>query len=193
MKWKSFANVLIPVFLVTTTCAGIQAQQKIPPEENRYVVIPPDFVFLVIASQPGSPIGFKDMQLLARIDNRGTAVSGRIYNAGTKPIRYVSLIEIGSTGAVSTLGGPGPMSGAVRTELLMPGEEIQDDNPPEIVPLTEELKAKLNLRGGGPKGFFVLMVSSVVFGDGTKYTDEKTIGAIQKYLESLGEKTVSRF
>jgi hypothetical protein len=71
---------------------------------------------------------------------------------------------------------------------LMPGEEIQDENPPEIVPLTKELKEKLNLRGGTPKAFFVLMVSSVIFGDGTKYTDENAKTSVQTYLEALGER-----
>jgi len=187
MKSSSFSYFLIPLLLAISSGARIQAQPQTQPEENRYVVVPPDFVFLLIASQPGSPIGFKDMKLLARIDNRGTAVSGKIYNAGTKPIRYVSLMW-GGPGGVGTLRGSGPMSGAVRTELLMHGEEIQDDNPPEIVPLTAELKEKLNLCGGRPKGFFVLMVNSVTFGDGTKYTDEKTTTSVQTYLEALGEK-----
>ncbi len=40
----------------------------------------------MIASQPGSPIGFKDMKLLVRIDNQPGGVSGKIYNAGTKPM-----------------------------------------------------------------------------------------------------------
>jgi len=188
MKFSSVSSLLSPVLLAFSVGAGIQAQPQTQPEENRYVVVPPDFVFLLIASQPGSPIGFKDMKLLVRIDNQRSALSGKIYNAGTKPIRYVSLMKVGSSGAVSTLRGSGPMSGAVRNELLMPGEEIQDETPPEIVPLTKELKEKLNLRDGRPKGFFVLMVNSVVFGDGTKYTDEKTITPIQTYLEALGEK-----
>src|SRR5439155_211589 len=67
-------------------------------------------------------------------------------------------------------------------------EENQDEDPAEIVPLTEELKEKLNLRGGRAKAFFVLMVNSVTFGDGTKYTDEKTITSVRTYLEALGEK-----
>ena len=188
MKRTSFSYLLIPVLLAISSCARIHSQPQYQREENRYVVEPPDVVFLLIASQPGSPIGFKDMKLLARIDNRRTAVSGKIYNAGTKPIRYVSLMLVGYSGAVSTLRGSGPMSGAVRTELLMPGEEIQDEDPAEIVPLTEELKEKLNLRGGRAKAFFVLMVNSVTFGDGTKYTDEKTITSVRTYLEALGEK-----
>jgi len=32
------------------------------------------------------------------------------------------------------------------------------------------------------------MVNSVTFGDGTRYTDEKTTTSIQNYLEALGEK-----
>lgn len=70
----------------------------------------------------------------------------------------------------------------------MPGEEIKDDNPPEIVSLTDELKQKLDLGGDTPKAFMVLMVHSVTFDDGTKYTDEKTTTSIQNYLEALGEK-----
>jgi hypothetical protein len=127
------------------------------------------------------------MKLLLRIDKREMQVSGKIYNAETKPIRYINLMFGGSSGGVGTLGGPGPMSGAVRNELLMPGEEIKDENPPEIVPLTEELKEKLNLRGGRPKAFTVLMVNSVTFNDGTKYTDENTTTSIRTYLEALGE------
>lgn len=185
MKCRRF-SFLILVLLTISASARIQAQQS-QPAENRYVVIPADSVFLLIASQPGAPIGFKDMKFLARIDNRRTQVYGKIFNAGTKPIRYVNLILVGSSGGVSTLAGPGPMSGAIRNELLMPGEEIKDDEPPQIVPLTEELEQKLSLKGGKSKAFFVLMVNSVTFDDGTKYTDEKTISSIQTYLEALGE------
>lgn len=187
MKWSSFRHLLIPTLLVLAGTAGIQAQPQAQPEENRYVVVPPEVAFLLIASQPGAPIGFKDMKLLVRIDNRRTALVGKIYNAGNKPIRYVNLMLGGSSGGVSTPGGPGPMSGAIRNELLMPGEEIQDDDPPQIVPLTEELKQKLSLQGDKPKAFFVLMVNSVTFDVGTKYTDENTISSIRTYLEALGE------
>lgn len=187
MKRKSFSYHLVSAMFVILSCAGINAQTQTESEQHRYVVLPPTFSFLLIANQPGSPIGFKDMKLLLRTDNHEVVLAGRIYNAGTKPIRYVSLMWGGADG-VGTLHGSGPMSGAVRTELLMPGEEIKDDDPPEIVPLTDELTQKLNLRADNPKALVVLMVRSVTFDDGTKYTDEKTTASIQNYLEALGEK-----
>lgn len=187
MKRSSIRFLLIPALLVVAGTSGIHAQPQTQPEENRYVVVPPEVTFLMIASQPGAPIGFKDMKLLVRIDRKRMALTGKIYNAGNKPIRYINLMLGGSAGGVSTPGGPGPMSGAIRDELLMPGEEIHDDNPPQIVPLTEDLKQKLNLGSDKPKGFFVLMVNSVTFDVGTQYTDEKTISSIRTYLEALGE------
>ena len=186
MKRKSFSYRLVPAIFVILSSAGIHAQTRSEPEPHRYVAVPPTFSFLLIANQPRSPIGFKDMTLLLRTDNHELVLAGRIYNAGAKPIRYVSLMWGGADG-VGTLHGSGPMSGAVSTELLMPGEEIKDDDPPEIVPLTDELKQKLNL-GDNPKALVVLMVRSVTFDDGTKYTDEKTTTSIQNYLEALGEK-----
>ncbi|HMG74799.1 MAG TPA: hypothetical protein VK582_14960 [Pyrinomonadaceae bacterium] len=50
---------LLTALLVISSSTGIQAQQQTQPKENRFVV-PPDVTFLLIASQPGSPIGFKD-------------------------------------------------------------------------------------------------------------------------------------
>lgn len=77
------------------------------------------------------------------------------------------------------------MSGAAITDLLMPGQDLADPSPPQIVPLTEELKHTLELESRSAKAFFVLMVLSVTFADGTKYTDERNTKSIEKYLEFI--------
>ena len=190
MKRKRTVIVLAVVTLLIAGAtfkfrkASAQPQQPTV-QENRYVVIPPESVLLFVASQPGCPIRFEDMKLLVRVDRRDSTVFGKIHNAVTKPIRYLSIGLGGSGGGISTVGGPGPMSGAAITDLLMPGQDLADPSPPQIVPLTEELKHSLELDARSPKGFFVLMVLSVTFADGTKYTDERNTKSIEKYLEFI--------
>lgn len=104
MNKRSFSYCLVPAIFVILSCAGIHAQTQSEAELHRYVVVPPTFSFLLIANQPGSPIGFKDMKLLIRTDNHEMVLAGRIYNAGTKPIRYVSLMWGGPAESAHCMG-----------------------------------------------------------------------------------------
>ena len=104
--------VIVIMVSVWILCAnGVQAQRPTS-EENRFVVVPPESALLFIASQPGCPIRFDDMKLLARLDHRKLTVSGSIRNVSSKPIRYLSVALGGSGDGIGTLRGPGPMSGA---------------------------------------------------------------------------------
>src|SRR6516165_6008587 len=142
MQNKKYYAILISVSVVFAS--GIaHAQQK--NDENRYVPVPPETALLFVASQLGSPVRFEDMKLVERLDHRQLTVSGTIRNVGPKPIRYLSIGLGGSGGGITTLHGPGPMSGALESDLLMPGAELTDPDPPQIVPLTEELRHKLGL------------------------------------------------
>ncbi|HEX3143575.1 MAG TPA: hypothetical protein VHQ64_06355 [Pyrinomonadaceae bacterium] len=180
-------RAMLMLLVMTLACARATDAQQANGKENRYVVVPPESCLLFVASQPGSPIRFEDMKLVARLDHRQLTVSGTIRNVSAKPIRYLNIALGGSGGGVSTLGGPGPMSGALVSDLLMPGAELNDPEPPRIVPLTEELRRSLELQAKSPKGFFVLMVVRVTFADGTKYEDQKTTDLIGKYLDFLAE------
>lgn len=56
----------------------------------------------------------------------------------------------------------------------------------EIVPLTDELREKLKLKGE-MKSIVILMIVNVEFTDGTEYSDEKTYQAMQIFMDDLGD------
>ncbi|MBA2705652.1 MAG: hypothetical protein H0U60_17575 [Blastocatellia bacterium] len=177
--------VLSLLFLWATDTAG--GQQNGKREGQRYVIVPNENVLLLIASQPGAPIRFEDTKLLLSIDGRELAVAYKLYNVGTKPIRYLTPMMWTSFGTGGTLTGAGPSSGRVTDELIMPGQTFRDDHLDEIVPLTDELREKLLLRGP-MKAIVVLMVQRIAFADGTTYSDDTTAKALHTYFEKLSSK-----
>ena len=70
---------------------------------------------------------------------------------------------------------------------VLPGELVttrEDDPKIEIVPLTDEIRDKMKLRGP-LHGVVVLMVEQVRFSDGSGYTDERTSKALQSYFARI--------
>jgi hypothetical protein len=68
----------------------------------------------------------------------------------------------------------------------MPGETVNGAND-EIVPLTDELRDKLQLRGP-MKAVVVLIVESVKFADGSVYNNEAVSRALLAYFLDVSDK-----
>jgi len=72
-------------------------------------------------------------------------------------------------------------------KAVSPGELIpirEDDRKIEIVPLTDEIRDKLRLRGP-LRAVVVLMIEQVRFSDGSVYSDERTSKALKSYFQEI--------
>jgi hypothetical protein len=78
--------------------------------------------------------------------------------------------------------------------LLLPGQtysQFEGSHKPEIVPLTDELRDKLNLRGP-MQAVVVLMITRVEFADGAVYDAKPTYEALQTHFEKIGSPSTAR-
>lgn len=154
--------------------------------ERKAVTPPNDTYLMTVASQPDCPIQIEKARILFGI-GRGSnwGASYRMRNAVTKPLSIQSI-------TLSMWSAPGV--GATWQELpqdaekaILPGELItlRESNPTiEIVPLTDEIRDKMKLRGP-LHAVVVLMVEQVKFSDGSVYSDERTSKALQDYFQNI--------
>lgn len=179
---KQFAIGLSLVLLLMSST--VNAQQTESGQKRRYVIVPPENFLLVIAAQPDSPLRIENAKFLIGADH-GWGVRCQLRNQGTKPIRFLSLVAWTSYGTGGTLSP----SGRSGEELIMPGQRVSCDegSKAEIVPLTDDLRDKLKLRGP-MKAIVALMIESIKFADGSSYTDEVTSKALLTYFQDLPEK-----
>lgn len=169
-------SILCLVFI--GAASAINGQQDGRLEKDRFVVVPPEIGLVVIASQPDCPLRIERAKLLVGVSG-GVGKSYELRSRGTKPIR--SVIVADNSGSRWSWGARN------TDELVMPGQSVppwSEDDECEIVPLTDDLRDKLKLRGP-MKWVLVLMVVRVEFADGTIYDDEPTFKALEAYTEDL--------
>lgn len=166
--------------LFSLLCACVMntgySQESNSQERHRFVVIPSDQGLALIVPQPECPLKFEDTKLLANM--KGVWIPEfKLRNQGTKPIRGFTVAAPGN----GEWGWQAPDS----LHYVMPGEiaSLGEDSNDEIVPLTETLREKLNLRGP-MKGFLALMVVQVEFADGSTFR-ERGFDALKEYFEKL--------
>ncbi|CAN5211559.1 hypothetical protein BH18ACI2_BH18ACI2_04640 [soil metagenome] len=167
-----------------------QSQQSGRVEKNQYVVVPREIILPVVVSQPDSPLQFENVKGIGPISGNGGGVRFQLRNRGSKPIRGVSFAVLTTSGGLwFSDSWPRKLTG----EVVMPGQIVplsNEDQQIEVVPLTEELREKLKLRGP-MKAVILLMVTAVEFTDGTTYNDEPTQKALETYLEGLSSRADS--
>lgn len=166
-------------FVCFSVNSSITAQQG----ENRYVVVPSEYALLVVASQPDSPLKIESAQLL-KATRRGGWYAVHLRNQGMKPIRTFTLVAWNLLSDGGVTGGTIGL-GRDLDEPLMPGRTFNFDCPGKVIPLTDELREKLQLRGP-MKAVVVLMVQEVMFADGSSFSDEATSKALVDQFEKLG-------
>lgn len=180
-------SFLILCLLFLSTAVTSSSQQDTRESKQRYVVPPAENILLVVAAQPNSPIQFENTQFIVSTVDSEWGLTGQVRNRGSKPIRHFTPVIWVSWGTGGTLGGSKWSSGKVTDKIFMPGQIIQQNCKGEIVPLTDELRDKLKLRGP-MQAVAVLMVERVVFDDGSMYSDEQTSESLRKYFEKVAER-----
>lgn len=176
-------HIIVLSWLACIYATGVAAQQIEQARIRKYVVAPRSAVLQVVAVQPNCPIQFEDVQYLVFLEGGGSN-SYRVRNVGTKPIRSVNVASSNGAGNIYFNNG---------NVLAMPGDLLPEESPicrdcvrDERIPLTDELREKLNLNGP-MRLIMVLMVVEVEFMDGTKYTDKATYETMQTYLDKIGD------
>lgn len=180
-------------FLCLCISSSASGQQTAHGERWHVVAIPPEIMMAVAMPQPDCPLKIEKLTAIRHLDGNLAGYGGNSYelrNRGTKPIRaykvasfITSLEDAGSVSEVEWRGGE-------TSEWLMPGQATPrpgEGHEAEFVPLTEELRDKLKLRGP-MKGVLYFMVVRVEFADGTTYSDEKMFKALEAFQNSLGLK-----
>jgi hypothetical protein len=165
--------------------AGHQAGKK-----QQLVIEPSDSSLLLVASQPNCPLIIENPRRLLNVNLSWDArYEYQLRNRATKVISDFTLVAWTSFGTGGTLTPRWKLS----NELLKPGQTIATSGvgrEDEIVPLTDELRDRLKLRGP-MKAIIVLMVEKVEFSDGSVYNDEGTSKSLLHYFESLDLKSNS--
>ena len=158
-----------------------QAQQTENLGKPRYAVIPPADVLLAIATRPDCPLQLENGRLLYNLNSNRFEYQYDFRNRGTKPIVDFNVEAWFANGTGGTLTN----SWKETNQTLMPGQ-VQTDGVDEkqIVPLSQKLRDKLELRGE-MRMVIVLVVREVIFTDGTIYKGAKTSEALIKYFETL--------
>lgn len=172
---KLLTSISLVVFLTGASAIGQSSEAKI----KQYVVAPSENVLLVVASQPDCPLVIEQPTLLIGI-GRGTQpiFQYRLRNTGKKAIRNYSIAAWSSDGTGGTLG-----DGAPKTKLLLPSDTSESRKSGyEIVPLTDDLRDNLGLRGD-MQSVTVLIIESVKFDDGSSYNGEVTSKSLIQFFE----------
>lgn len=165
--------VCVLLSCVTGTVRAQEAGRK-----NQCVVVPPELNLLTVAVQPGSPLQFENVRQIAYLEQGGGFPDFRLRNVSTKPIRSLRF-------AWWTTEATGAGSGWLDTETgktVAPGQLVPFNRAGgcELVPLTEELRDKRQLRGP-MRAVSILTVTKVTFADGSVYDATPLFRALRQY------------
>lgn len=155
-------------------------------EKQRYVVVPREYGLPAAASQPDCPVQFEKIAFLRGVDG-GERVTFTLRNTGTKPVSSVTYGFAASHGGGWVAGWPM----RVTNEVVMPGQAVplsESEGHVGVVPLTDELRNKLKLRGP-MQAVAVFMVVKVKFSDGSVYDDEPVFKSLQAYFDEIADKS----
>lgn len=157
-------RLLLVCVLATLIANTVHGQQYNSQDRHSYVVVPRDQGLILIVSQPNCPLTFEDTRLLANMDGLWIP-DFRVRNHGIKPIRAFTVAAAGSN--------EWGWHAADATQHLLPGgaTKLVGSNKDKIVPLTESLLEKLNLKGS-MKGVLALIVVKVEFDDGSVFQED---------------------
>lgn len=180
-------QLCIAVSIFFLLCSWSIGQQKPSVEKKlQYVKIPPENEAVLIASQPECPIRIEEASFYIKANKPGTLFKYKVRNVSTKPISVFLVEAWNSLGTGKTIGNPLLDTDAV----LLPGQTLESNKEGqdyEVVPMNARVREELRPENGktGMKAFWVLVVSQVIFEDGTVYEDKKTSEALEAYLRTL--------
>jgi hypothetical protein len=182
MRRQAFFQCVLVIFI---SLGVTSAQVKDQPQKQRYIVVPRERTLVTVASQQECPLHIENAQLLLNVDKSWDFnYLYRLRNEGDKPIRAFTIVYLTSEGIGGILH-----DGRLKNQWLMPGQVIPFKREAEnrtVIPLTEELREKLKL-GPPAKSLVILMVESVEFADGTKFSDAKNFEALREHFQKLDD------
>jgi hypothetical protein len=168
--------------LIVCLLGAVSGQESARKENNQAVIAPQEVYLTVVVPQSDCPIRIEKTQIIRFFDGR----FGKLYslrNVGNKSIKSYTIAMWNSdntgdeiTWHINDEEGP-----------LMPGQTIpllEKDSTITILPLSEELRSKLDLRPPMKKVIFFMIVN-VEFSDETKYSAESIFAALKKHLENF--------
>jgi hypothetical protein len=178
MRNHSYLGPVVVMLLAVFTVMGQQSSSE---DHIKAVLIPRDVGLITVVSQPDCPLQFENVRFLAGVEGGGLT-SYDLRNRGNKAIRSFKVGD--STGSTFTWDPKGDN----RPGPIAPGQLVPwGEDSKEIVPLTDELRDKLKLKGP-IQGELALMVIHVEFVDRTSYDDETVYKAMKKYMDDLQSK-----
>jgi len=150
------------------------------------VVVPPEILLPAAVSQPDCPLKIENVRLLRYFsrDDYSSGGPGAIYrlrNAGKKTIVAYSI----ATWYSNNSGTIVDWEARTPDERIKRGRAKTPSDNPIIVPLTPDLRRKLDLSGPMQMIRFV-MVIKLEFADGTHYDATSTFTALRKHLDAFG-------
>jgi hypothetical protein len=164
--------------LVLGVAGNAVSGQEASSKETQFVVMPRDIGQVLVVAEPESPLEFVETKLLLNLSSRLWAPSFRLRNCGTKPIRAFTVAAAGA--------GERSWKADSPAKYLIPGQIMAlngDGRDDEIVPLTEELRNRLGLRGP-MKGITALLVVSAEYADGSHF-QEGGYEELTDYLDTV--------
>jgi hypothetical protein len=169
---------LAGILLILSLPSFLSAQQK---DKDEYVAIPIEIVLLTTTSPPGCPIQFENARLLMNVQQESYAFSYDVRNVSAKPVAHWEPMFWTSLGTGGTLISEA--DARKEGQVLLPGEVFRGSSP-GLVPLTDELRKRLNLDKAS-RGLVVLVIKTVVFQDGSRYENSSFVAAVRSNLEQL--------
>lgn len=168
---------LVSPFLLALAFGHARAQKA----DLKAVVVPDDVYPLAILSQPTCPLKIERVVLLRYLDG-SFGKRYRLRNEGRKPINEYTLVIWNSdnTGDVITWRADNS-TGPLKPNQSVPSGAVES---PETVPLTAELRSKLELNVPMKKVvfFFILQTKD---SDGIEYDSGSLFDELKKHLKQV--------
>jgi hypothetical protein len=164
--------------------ANVYAQEPEPIENDRFVLVPREICMPVIVFQPSTPLQFESAERLMKIGGGG-ANTYRLRNISKKSIRSFRVSYLFGEGTGGSWEWISPSSESIKPGELAPSTAGNTAN--KIIPLTDDMRAKLELRGSMKTVVFYI-VDRVEFTDGSSYSDESALNALKAYLDDLSDR-----
>ncbi len=180
MLIRKSAFCILLLLLITSIGKG----QTTTENREKVIAVPRTSVLPIMVYQPDCPLRLEGFSFISSIKGGTGAETFRFRNIGTKPIQSYTIATLNISGTPSELN----FVAKTPAERIHPGETFPNiKGNAELIPLTEEIRKKLNL-DGPMLGVVCLMVVRVELDDGTVYSDESAYKALQAYLQNLSTK-----
>jgi hypothetical protein len=167
------------IALVFLSFTGLIRGQQTTEVKPKAVIVPADIYLPIIVPQPLCPLQFEKILIVKYLDKRQVEFY-EVRNLGQKPIRSYTYAAVTSTDLEE-------MYSREPSDSIMPNEVMvfpDDTRSIDFVPLTDELRDKLKLRGP-MKEAIIFMILNVEFADGSRYDDSAKYDKIREHIRQL--------